>query len=503
MNKPTIESILAGLGFTTEKAEYPWDDCLRDQMKRYGNAETARKVCGKIRAENKSAKEAIDYAAIEAELGIQMPAETGFVSALRSLWAEFFGGSVDEKDKKGAGDDVLSGEPATSEKAGARHSASDRSDVQAIHDLTVKQGAECQFSVKEVGGKHRWTLYSSSAYKDRDGEIVSTQAQEADIAALDKSGDYGVLRWWHVGDPVAADPVNWQSYTAGKGIDLGRCDFSAMHGRIRIESGTFYDEAVGARVKEVADQLTVSLGFSHPIAEPNREGVFEHIHTFERSLLPQGAQSNLFVDVPLILSEKERTMETKKIEALKSLLGDETAAHLLAGAEATQKSADRAGVKFKELEDDEPEGDRAEEQNEAQAVPDDDEITLSETDTVGELTMAQLKSVIGKCLQAWDAEKSAQSQKEFQATFKAAATRINELVDRVNSQGKRLKALEGDLPRSVKGGLRPSQADDNIRTDVTVKEQLNGHPLASFFDFAAGNPHQAVGGQPPARTQVG
>lgn len=33
-------------------AKYPWEQCMRDQTKRYGSKKTARKVCGSIRAKN-------------------------------------------------------------------------------------------------------------------------------------------------------------------------------------------------------------------------------------------------------------------------------------------------------------------------------------------------------------------------------------------------------------------------------------------------------------------
>lgn len=37
-------------------AEYPWDECMADQMERYGDEETAKKVCGAIKAGNMSAE---------------------------------------------------------------------------------------------------------------------------------------------------------------------------------------------------------------------------------------------------------------------------------------------------------------------------------------------------------------------------------------------------------------------------------------------------------------
>jgi len=34
----------------TEMADYPWEDCIADQVARYGDEETAKKVCGAIKA---------------------------------------------------------------------------------------------------------------------------------------------------------------------------------------------------------------------------------------------------------------------------------------------------------------------------------------------------------------------------------------------------------------------------------------------------------------------
>lgn len=34
----------------TEMGTYPWDECMTDQMERYGDEETAKKVCGAIKA---------------------------------------------------------------------------------------------------------------------------------------------------------------------------------------------------------------------------------------------------------------------------------------------------------------------------------------------------------------------------------------------------------------------------------------------------------------------
>lgn len=35
-------------------ADYPWEQCIADQIKAYGSEEIAKRVCGAIKAENQS-----------------------------------------------------------------------------------------------------------------------------------------------------------------------------------------------------------------------------------------------------------------------------------------------------------------------------------------------------------------------------------------------------------------------------------------------------------------
>lgn len=374
-------------------------------------------------------------------------------------------------------------------KAGARHSTSDREDIQTVHDIAVKQGAECRFEVKEVGGKHRWVLYSSSAYKDRDGEIISQKAHEADIARMDATGDYGVLRWWHVGAPHAEVPGDWRTYKAGPGWDLGRCDFAAMHGRIRVESGTFYNERVGAAVKAAGDKLDASLGFAHPLDEPAADGGFDNIGTFERSILEQGFESNPYADLPLILRQKEKGMDKPKQEKMTELLGDEAAQLILAGAEASQKAADEAGVKFKELAPDEPE---PVPEGEPEAAP-------AEEPKVGDMTLTALKDFIVKCMAEYDMAKSTKAAGELTAFKAEAVGKINQVVERLNDQGKKIKALAGDLPSQLGRAYRASEADDTVKEKEAAGAGPQADPFTAFDSFmglGAQNGAQ-VAGTPP------
>lgn len=181
---------------------------------------------------------------------------------------------------------------------------------------------------KDARGAWRWVAFSSTAYRDRDGEIVSTKALADDCDLADRLGHYGPLRWWHV-----------------PGLDLGDCDFNAMHGRVLIESGTFRSEQIAQKVARAAAGLEISLGFLHPPTQPDASGIFHQIRRFERSLTPRGKASNLFTSFSV--KESPAMDETKKA-ALKALgFNDADITDLESRAQATQKSADEQGVAYK------------------------------------------------------------------------------------------------------------------------------------------------------------
>lgn len=185
---------------------------------------------------------------------------------------------------------------------------------------------------KDASGRYRWVAQSSTAFQDRDKEIVSTKALADDCQFADETGTYGPLRWWHT-----------------PGLDLGDCDFNAMHGRVLIESGTFKSEQIALKVAQAAPQLEISLGFLHLPTEPDANGVFHHIRRFERSLVPRGKASNRFTafrvkEIPML--------DATKVAALKTLgFSDDDITSLQTQAAATEKSADAQQVAYKSVVD--------------------------------------------------------------------------------------------------------------------------------------------------------
>lgn len=215
----------------------------------------------------------------------------------------------------------------------------------AASPVTAQALAGRLFKVYKQGdGRSRWVLFSSNAYEDRDGQIVSQAALEADVARADADGIYGPLRWWHLGAPDASDKqAPW-----GPGIDLGDCDYNAMQGRILVESGTFRDERVAAAVLEHADELGASIGFWHPVDQPDDEGVFHDIARFERSLLPAEYASNPLTMLAAVHQEEDSMLKTK-LQQLFNLLGDDKLAEaVIESAGVLDESAEKAGVRHKE-----------------------------------------------------------------------------------------------------------------------------------------------------------
>lgn len=194
---------------------------------------------------------------------------------------------------------------------------------------------------KDAMDAWRWIARTTTAFEDRDREVISTKALATDVARADADGLYGPLRWWHMGRPNPLDATQpW-----GPGVDLGWCDFNAVSGKTLIESGTFKNEAIARAVAAKADELELSPGFFHAIGEPDRAGVFHHIRRFERSLVPTwaGRASNPYTGLTV-----EKAMDAKKVQALKELgASDDVINALLADVQTTEKAAEAEGVRYK------------------------------------------------------------------------------------------------------------------------------------------------------------
>jgi len=352
-------------------------------------------------------------------------------------------------------------EKAARLKVGARHSSKDNEMVQGIHDNAIALGATCKV-VKQADGSYRWVLISSSAYQDRDGEIVSQKALEADVARADAEKDYGPLLWWH-------EPRLW----------IGDADFNATHGPMLIESGTFKSAPIAEKFKTNSDALGGSIAFTHPLTEPDSEGVFKTIRRFERSILPKEKASNLFTR----FSVKESTdMEKEKFDALKAIVGDDLATQVVQAADAQEKQADAAGIRRKEEQ-------AVADAPAAAAAP----VTQTTTPEALAQVIAQAIATALAPIQVEVAGLKATLADGEQAKVKAESDRqkaVNDQGDKVTAletqlteAQKSLKELQGDLPRGVARGYRASQDETTITKDEKLKaSQPQPDPISEFVN---------------------
>lgn len=359
------------------------------------------------------------------------------------------------------------------DKEGKRNSSPDMDRLQKIHDLSVENGAECPMVFKQADGKYRWITLSTNAYQDRDGEIVSQKAQDDDVGRMNGDRHFGPLRLWHLGYP---DVTNKE---AGPGLDIGDCDFSQMFDRIRVESGTFRDERTAAAIKGRADQWATSIGFFHPTDQPDQAGVYTQMHTFERSLLPRGKASNYLTPLAAIVKENNMTTKDEKVRQLTELLGGDAALTdaVLKQVDATEKSAQERGLKFKAAAEPKKgaEGSPEEEKTEPKAE------AAAEGDKPDYEAMAKgLAPHIGRMI-----EEKMRAMKEEQTTKEVG---VKTALDQIAAQLKETRAivdqLNGDLPRGVRDAYRASKDAATVTTDPKYKDNTpEQNPLGQIFNW--------------------
>lgn len=187
---------------------------------------------------------------------------------------------------------------------------------------------------KDASGADRWASITTTAYRDKDGEWISSEAIRNVVVAGDDGAPRGPLRFWHVPH-----------------LDLGDCDYQAAldGGRLLLESGTFRSKAAAKIGAEAAQRgYQMSPGFVHTRSEP-RGGVFNSIALFERSFVPPGRASNPYTR---LLTKETRMLTDEKRKEFEALAGDDEGRallqSLLASAETTTKALDAAGAVYKD-----------------------------------------------------------------------------------------------------------------------------------------------------------
>jgi 2'-5' RNA ligase len=188
--------------------------------------------------------------------------------------------------------------------------------------------------VKQANGRYRWTSISSGNIKDRDGEIVSLKALQADVARTKMFGDEeSCLYFYHIPYSIGAAP-----------------DYRVIVDGMLIESGEFADEPVAKACAEYfvdhpggldGSGWGTSIGF---MGVPDATNTYQSVLIHERSVLPHSvasfAYSTFGVKNKMALTEQQQ-------KALDMVLGDPaliTIVQTSVSAKAKSKQADADGV---------------------------------------------------------------------------------------------------------------------------------------------------------------
>ncbi len=323
---------------------------------------------------------------------------------------------------------------------------------------------------KDASGHFRWTMITSSAFKDKEDEIVSLAALKADVERTDKGADSGPLRWWHIGKPDIA------TRSAGPGVDIGHVDFRAVHSKSLIESGTFISKEMGEAFSK-AKNLAGSIMFFHPIDQPDKEGVYHDIHSAERSFLPDGKQANLLSTQPIV--KEDTDMDKEKLETLEGIIGKDAVKVFVGDVDSKEASAEDAGIASKESA-----GINMETLTKA--------LTESLPGIITPIVETQVKSAVDSAMESYKAE-SNQSGNDTKAAEKAATeqseqtkamvTKLDVLTEAVTVVAKEVKELMGNQPRANGQGYRPTQDTATlINKDDIEKAGSTASPLGAFID---------------------
>lgn len=204
-----------------------------------------------------------------------------------------------------------------------------KSAIRQMSALYASEKSRAPLSVlKDRAGQYRWIAFSSNAFRDDDGEIVSRKALEEDVDRSDQSGRYGPLLWWHTDN-----------------AEIGDCDYRAFIGRTLVESGTFRNKEIAEAIARNQDSLGLSIGFKYRKQALDGRRTFHEVQIYERSVLPRKYAANPLTKIEVVKEDEMNIAE--KIKALAELVGLEKAEETLGVVRETEADGEEEGREFK------------------------------------------------------------------------------------------------------------------------------------------------------------
>lgn len=201
--------------------------------------------------------------------------------------------------------------------------------------------SEAAFSGFKALGDGWWLASFTNAFKDRDGEILSQEAQAAYVRRV-KAGFVPL-------------PELWIHHT--KGTRIGKATYVDRIGKSTYAIGKF-DETEAGRAAERyyrkhADETSLSHGFAFPMWARDGNGVYKAFNTFEISTLPRGSESNPYTTFEVVKELNRMPVTPDAEKYIREVLGKtaDTVLAALTDQEKRDKALEETGVAFKEFVD--------------------------------------------------------------------------------------------------------------------------------------------------------
>lgn len=375
-----------------EKASYPWKQCMRDQMKKYGDKATAEKVCGAIRA-GKAADPAhvteAEYKSIEAELGIKCGdyCDEGTYAPYRP-----YGGATSIADAMAAMDaqeqaaaiqraawifqditsNILNDDMITDKATAIASAASELQDL--LNDPTplMKDAKPAEappaaapetktpeppaamstdmispskitltrpgtFQVfKGLDGQFYALGRVTNKWRDRDfakhpkGEIITEAAHKEFVEFLNANPGQAPELWsWHTPGTARKSRAVWWDYADGFVTMLWPLDESE------------------AKAFDPAETLGMSHGFI-ALARDSQQGLITKYRSFEGSELPPEWTANPWTSLDVLKEAKAMSFSKDQRDFLVKRFGEERVAAIEADTANLAKALDALGVESKD-----------------------------------------------------------------------------------------------------------------------------------------------------------
>ncbi len=182
----------------------------------------------------------------------------------------------------------------------------------------------------------------SNNFEDRDGEIFTSKAIDDYVARVDMG--------------VVPPPELWVWHLPGTRI--GQAEWVERHAHSVLAFGTFDDTPQGVKARDYYQQHTGKKSLSHGFTYPASQFDGRHYHsfnTFEISLLPRGAEANMYTSLEGVKAMMKVISEAKKSEVF-AAFGEELGKRILEAEEVKGKALEGL-VEYKDFV--QPEGSKA------------------------------------------------------------------------------------------------------------------------------------------------